>query len=188
MSFSTPHVLVIVKANGCGACKQFASVYPDIGKTLEASGVKVGKIVEVTLPSLSAASLGAEYPKSLYSYLAFFPAVILVPRANWDAAVSRPSVRLPLEGRVVNGKVEQDRDGREVLVQAPSAVRLLQKDSLVAWIKKAAEDINERKTQTPPSFVPPPSSSESSSSSSLPAYTPPTHCTVGQFLPYGRYY
>lgn len=185
MSFTTQHVLVVVKAGGCGTCKRFSEVYPDLGKVLEASNVKVGNIVEVSIPSYAHPTLDERYPRSLRGYLRFFPMVMLVPKANWDTAVASPASELPLKGRVMNGTVETQ-SGKEIARQQSPTINFLQKESLIQWIKTAARDIDEQKTQAT-SFVPPPQMH--TTGPTLGPYTPPTTCTVGQFVPHrGRYY
>jgi len=119
------NVLVIVTANGCGACTQFKKNNLDkLKKELQQSGVV--RVEHIDVPAIGA-PVPEGYPTQLNSWIRWYPTLILVNGKDWNEKCANVSNSSPpievFNGVVVDGKIDMARDSRKNY------------DELLNWIK-----------------------------------------------------
>lgn len=84
---SKDYVLILIKANGCGACKQMESMWPSFESKIKA--VHPGlRTQTVQFLDLNRSLDYTKYPYGLRNLPHAYPSFFLVPASLWDSAVS----------------------------------------------------------------------------------------------------
>lgn len=142
---SSGHVLILVKAKGCGACINYEPVWEKLYQKIKDANPGL-RIIVNTADTIRGGPT-KDVPSTLRDIVKWYPVMIMVPGQFWDSAMEdHIKKRTPppfSTAKVINGSVEKV-NGKYTctLVKTGKRYNIMDVDSINEWIRTSVSEFN----------------------------------------------